>query len=166
MRNEQFPDQACSVARALEIVGEWWTLLLIREAFLGTRRFGEFERNLGVAKNVLSERLSKLVACGVLERVDVPGRGNPRDYRLTEKGRDLFPVLVALMQWGDRWAAPAGPPLRLLERSTGEEIAALCVRGTSGAALAPQEVRIAPGPGADEKIRRRLADAASEILPR
>ncbi|WP_036294358.1 helix-turn-helix domain-containing protein [Methylosinus sp. PW1] len=165
MRNDQFPSQTCSVARALEIVGEWWTLLIIREAFFGVRRFSEFERNLGVAKNVLSDRLSKLVACGVMERIDVPGRGNPRDYRLTEKGRDLFPVLVALMQWGDRWAAPAGPPLRLLERETGAEIAALRVTGASGAALAPREAQVVPGPGADEKVRRRFPPA-SEILPR
>ncbi|TDX66501.1 HxlR family transcriptional regulator [Methylosinus sp. sav-2] len=165
MRNNQFPSQTCSVARALEIVGEWWTLLIIREAFFGARRFGEFERNLGVAKNVLSERLSKLVACGVMERIDVPGRGNPRDYRLTEKGRDLFPVLVALMQWGDRWAAAAGPPLRLLDPATGAEIAPLRVTGSSGAALEPQELLIAPGPGADEKVRRRFPPA-SEILPR
>ncbi|WP_024878589.1 helix-turn-helix domain-containing protein [Methylosinus sp. LW3] len=165
MRNNQFPSQTCSVARALEIVGEWWTLLIIREAFFGARRFGEFERNLGVAKNVLSERLSKLVACGVMERIDVPGRGNPRDYRLTEKGRDLFPVLVALMQWGDRWAAAAGPPLRLLDPATGAEIASLRVTGSSGAALEPQELLIAPGPGADEKVRRRFPPA-SEILPR
>jgi len=163
MRNDQFPSQTCSVARALEIVGEWWTLLIIREAFCGTQRFGEFERNLGVAKNVLSDRLSKLVACGVMERVDVPGRGNPRDYRLTEKGRDLFPILVALMQWGDRWAAAAGPPLRLVEQATGEEIAALRVTGAGGGGLAPEDVRIEPGPGADEKVRRRFAAKAPEI---
>ncbi|MBG0809054.1 helix-turn-helix transcriptional regulator [Methylosinus sp. H3A] len=166
MKNDLFPSQTCSVARALEIVGEWWTLLIIREAFLGASRFGEFERNLGIAKNVLSQRLSKLVACGVMERVEAPGRGNPRDYRLTEKGRDLFPVLIALMQWGDRWAAAAGPPLRLLERATGEEIATLRVTAASGEKLAPEEVRIEPGAGADERVRRRLAAAASEILPR
>jgi len=167
MKNDLFPSQTCSVARALEIVGEWWTLLIIREAFFGATRFGEFERNLGIAKNVLSHRLSKLVAGGVMERVETPGRGNPRDYRLTEKGRDLFPALVALMQWGDRWAAAAGPPLRLLEQETGEEIAALRVTGARGRPLAPEEVRIEPGPGADEKVRRRLAAAeASGKLPR
>jgi len=166
MRNGQFPSQTCSVARALEIVGEWWTLLIIREAFFGARRFGEFERNLGVAKNVLSERLAKLVACGVMERVEICGRGNPRDYRLTEKGRDLFPVLVALMQWGDRWAAPAGAPLRLFDPKTGEEIAAIRVTGADGRPLAPEEVRIEPGPGADERVARRFGAAASGKLPR
>src|ERR1700722_15394726 len=101
MRSSEFPAEMCSVARSLEIVGEWWTLLVIREAFFGTRRFSDFEARLGIAKNVLSGRLAKLVEAGVLERRAVVGRGNPRDYRLTPMGRDLFPAIIALMQWGD-----------------------------------------------------------------
>lgn len=157
MKNDAFPTQICSVARALEIVGEWWTLLIVREAFFGVTRFSEFERNLGIAKNVLSDRLSKLVACGLMERNDAPGRGNPRDYTLTERGRDLLPTVVALMQWGDRWiVGPAHAPIRLLDREQGEEIARLEVRAASGKPLSLAEVSIAPGPGANEAIRRRF----------
>ena len=103
MKTSVFKTQNCSVARALEVVGDWWTLLIIREAIYGIQRFGEFEKGLGIAKNVLSERLAKLVETGVLERVSVPGRGNPQNYILTEMGRELLPVVIALMQWGDRW---------------------------------------------------------------
>lgn len=161
MKNDTFPSQTCSVARALEIVGEWWTLLIVREAFFGARRFGEFERNLKIAKNVLSERLSKLVASGLMERTEVRGRGNPCDYRLTDRGRDLFPVVVALMQWGDRWIAGEGrSPIRLLDRQSGEEIAPMQVVSSSGRALSLADVRVEPGPGADEAIRRRFGSGS------
>lgn len=157
MKNDAFPSQTCSVARALEIVGEWWTLLIVREAFFGVRRFSEFERNLGIAKNVLSERLSKLVASGLMERIDMPGRGNPRDYNLTDRGRDLLPIVVALMQWGDRWiVGPERSPIRVLDRETGEEIAQMRVTAASGRPLSLEDVSVAPGPGADEAIRRRF----------
>jgi len=99
MRSSEFPGQLCSVARSLEVVGEWWTLLVVREAFFGTRRFSDFETRLGIAKNVLSDRLAKLVEAGVMARNAVVGRGNPRDYTLTPMGRDLFPAIVVLMQW-------------------------------------------------------------------
>lgn len=166
MKKDAFPSQLCSVARALEIVGEWWTLLIVREAFFGVKRFSEFERNLGIAKNVLSERLSKLVECGVMERIDAPGRGNPRDYNLTERGRDLLPVVVSLMQWGDRWiVGSAGAPIRVLERKTGEEIARLEVQAASGRALSLEDVAVAPGPGANEAIRRRFGSTPSAATP-
>lgn len=161
MKNDTFPGQTCSVARALEQVGEWWTLLIVREALFGARRFGEFERNLGIAKNVLSERLSKLVASGLMERTEVRGRGNPRDYRLTDRGRDLLPVVVALMQWGDRWiAGEGGAPVRLLDRESGEEIARMQVASASGKPLSLADVRVAPGPGADAAIERRFGAQA------
>jgi DNA-binding HxlR family transcriptional regulator len=157
MRNSEFPSQTCSVARSLEIVGEWWTLLVIREAFFGTRRFSDFATNLGIAKNVLSDRLAKLVEAGVLERKPVVGRGNPQDYALTPKGRDLFPAIVALMQWGDRWIYGAErAPIRVLDRETGEEIAHLEVATPEGKPLRLNQALVAPGPGADEATRRRL----------
>ena len=155
MRHEEFPDQTCSIARALEIVGERWTLLVVREAFFGTRRFGDFEAALGIAKNVLSDRLAKLVARGVLGRTSVVGRGNPGDYHLTAKGKDLFPIIIALMQWGDRWG-DGEPPLRVVARASGDEIAPMRVTSQEGAALALREVAILPGPGADEAMRRRF----------
>ena len=157
MRNSEFPSQTCSVARSLEIVGEWWTLLVIREAFFGTRRFSDFAANLGIAKNVLSNRLAKLVEAGVLERKPVVGRGNPQDYGLTPKGKDLFPAIIALMQWGDRWVYGAErAPIRVLDRETGDEIAHLEVATPEGKPLRLNQALVAPGPGADQATRQRL----------
>jgi DNA-binding HxlR family transcriptional regulator len=159
MRTSGFPLQICSVARSLEIVGEWWTLLVVREAFFGTRRFSDFEARLGIAKNVLSERLAKLVEAGVLERKPVVGRGNPQDYVLTPMGKDLFPAIIALMQWGDRWISGVDrAPIRVLDRETGSEIAHMEVTTKEGRPLRLNEAIVAPGPGADEATRRRLED--------
>ena len=166
MKHSEFPSQICSVARTLEIVGEWWTLLIVREAFFGARRFGEFEANLGIAKNVLSDRLAKLVAAGIFEHGAIPGRGNPGAYRLTDKGRDLFPTIVAMMQWGDRWAyGGVGAPARVVERTTGEDIAPLRVSSAKGRALALADVMVAPGPGATEAIRRRFGKGVNLLPP-
>jgi DNA-binding HxlR family transcriptional regulator len=161
MRNAVFQSQVCSVARALEIIGEWWTLLIVREAFFGTKRFSDFEKNLGVAKNVLSDRLSKLVESGVMERSPVSGRGNPQDYTLTQKGKDLFPVVIALMQWGDRWInGPDRAPIRVLDRESGEEISQIQVRTAGGKALSLSDAIVVPGPGANAAVRRRFDPAA------
>jgi DNA-binding HxlR family transcriptional regulator len=109
-----YDGQDCSVARALELVGERWTLLVVRDAFLGRRRFEEFQESLGIARNVLADRLQKLVEHGIFERVRYQERPERFEYRLTRKGRDLRLVLTALMQWGDRYVS-ATPP-RLLRR--------------------------------------------------
>ena len=157
MRASQFSKQLCSVARTLEIVGEQWTLLIVREAFFGTRRFSHFEANLGIAKNVLSDRLAKLVAAGVLRRVACEGRGNPGDYLLTERGRDLFPVLIALMQWGDRWVYGATrAPVRVVDRARSRDVAPVQVVSAGGDPLSIRDVFAIPGPGADETVQRRL----------
>lgn len=156
MRHTEFPSQTCSIARSLEIFGEWWTLLIIREAFFGTERFSEFEMRLGISKNVLSERLAKLVDEGILDRTPVPGRGNPVVYRLTESGRDLLPIIVALMQWGDRWTNRKGAPVRLLQQKTGREVRRLTVASADGKPLAAGEIVVVPGPGADTSIKERF----------
>src|SRR3712207_8670659 len=100
-----YAGQQCSVARALEIIGERWTILIVRDAFMGVRRFDDFQRSLGVARNVLNARLHRLVEAGVLERRRYQERPPRYEYRLTEMGRDLWPAVVALMQWGDRHLA-------------------------------------------------------------
>jgi DNA-binding HxlR family transcriptional regulator len=156
MRHSEFPSQVCSVARSLEIVGEWWTLLIVREAFFGTARFSDFEAHLGIAKNVLTDRLNRLVEAGVMQRTPVPGRGNPVTYRLTDQGRDLLPVVVALMQWGDRWVNGGKAPIRLLDRKTGKEIAPMRVTNADGARLGLRDLVVVPGPGADATVRNRL----------
>src|SRR6202165_3150374 len=109
----------CSIARALDVLGEWWTLLVVREAFRGVRRFDGFVERLGIAPDILSSRLGRLVEHGVLEERAYQERPPRVEYRLTSKGRDLFPVLLALMAWGDRWYAEDGPPIDLIHLDWG-----------------------------------------------
>ncbi len=135
----------CSIARTLEQVGDWWTLLIIREAFFGTRRFGEFQAHLGIAPNVLSARLQGLVGHGILRAVSESENGRVLDYRLTDKGRDLFPIIVALLQWGDRHApVPGGPPVNIVDRERGQPIAAMQVRSEDGRVLQARDVLAKP----------------------
>jgi DNA-binding HxlR family transcriptional regulator len=113
MERKSFEDMACSVAQCLEVVGEWWSMLLIRDAFLGVRRFDEFQERLGISRNVLTQRLHKLVAEGVLHKRPYQEHPVRYEYLLTDKGRDLWPVLTTMRQWGDKHAAPNGPPVRV-----------------------------------------------------
>jgi DNA-binding HxlR family transcriptional regulator len=148
MRRTSFAEMHCSVARTLEVVGEWWTMLIIREAFNGVRRFDGFQDKLGIARNVLSDRLRKLVDAGVLERRQYTEHPPRYEYRLTEKGIDLYPVLVSLLQWGDRWVAgEAGPPVVLRHRACGHDMHASLSCDECGAHVAPRDVEARPGPG-------------------
>jgi DNA-binding HxlR family transcriptional regulator len=150
----------CSVARSLEMLGDWWTLLVVREAFYGTRRFGEFQRHLGIAPNILSKRLAGLVEHGIFEVGAEAANGRALEYRLTAKGLDLFPVIVALAQWGDRHAAgPKGPPVRIVDKRSGAEIQPLVPRAKSGRRLAARDVTVVEAPGASVKDRQRFAAA-------
>lgn len=141
MKRTSFAGMECSVAQALELVGDWWTLLVIRDAMLGVRRFEQFQRRLGIARNVLSDRLEKLVESGILARRNYQEHPPRHEYRLTEMGLDLYPVIVSLRQWGDRWAQPGDPPVvvehlqcrqvthgRLVCSHCGEPLTALNVR--------------------------------------
>ena len=157
-----YEGQSCSVARALEVIGERWTILIVRDAFLGIRRFDDFQRSLGIARNVLNARLQRLIDAGVLERRLYQERPARYEYRLTERGRDLWPALVSLMQWGDRHlGGDAGPPLAVEHRECGGIIDERRVCGACGAAVDVRDVRAVPGPGADSGVRERLAAAAS-----
>lgn len=141
MRRTSFSDMSCSIARCLEQVGDGWTLLIIREAFFGTRRFGEFQSHLGIAPNVLTARLQSLVQHGILQAMAESENGRVLDYRLTDKGRDLFPIVIALLQWGDRHApAPEGPPVQVVDRENGRPIAPLQVRSDDGRVLQARDV--------------------------
>jgi len=141
-------DQNCSIARSLQVVGERWTLLVLREVFTGQRRFEEIQRNLGVATNILSDRLQTLVDAGILERRPLGDRADRFDYRLTEKGLDLNPVLLELMRWGDRWDAPvAGPPKLVVHRDCGHETHAVQTCSHCGEPLTARNVRLHDGPG-------------------
>ena len=136
---------ACSVARTLEIVGERWTWLIVRDAFLGLNRFDEFQESLGVARNVLADRLRRLVEAGIFERVLYAERPARYEYVLTERGHDLFTALNALRQWGDEHLTDK--PMRLLRRKADGRpvVAALVPAGTS--ALLEDEMELVPGPG-------------------
>lgn len=148
----------CSIAAALGEVGERWSLLILREAIMGSTRFDEFQANLGVARNILSDRLASLVRHGVLRRDPSPGNARIHHYRLTAKGRDLLPVLVALMQWGDRWLhAEIGAPVLLSDRVTHRGISQIAVATAEGVPLAAGDILILPGPGATAVMRHRFA---------
>lgn len=144
MARKRFDDSSCSVARALNEVGDWWSLLIVLHAMYGTRRFVDFQQQLGIAKNILCDRLAKLVDNEVLRKEDVGKHGSRFEYRLTEKGRDLFPVVVALRQWGDKWnPAPDGQPLDLRDRESGQPIQAVTVQNAKGEPLSIRDVLVA-----------------------
>jgi DNA-binding HxlR family transcriptional regulator len=151
MRRTSFAAMNCSVAGALEVLGEWWTFMVLRDAFLGVRRFEDFQRRLGIARNVLTVRLTTLVEHGVLERRRYQERPARYEYRLTQKGLDLYPVLVSLMQWGDRWTGKeAGPPMEVLHKRCGEVSAPHLVCDRCGEAVDARQMQPVTGPGWDD----------------
>ena len=158
MRRKRFDSMNCGVAQALEALGDWWTLLIVRDAFLGARRFGEFERSLGIAKNILSARLQHLVDHGVFEKIDVGNAGERFEYQLTDKGEALLTVLTALREWSDEWVFGRGrEPLVMRDRKTGKRVPRLRVTDADGAALTIRDLRAVPGPGASAETKRRFA---------
>jgi len=153
----RFKDQNCSVAQALEVLGDWWTLLVVREAFMGSRRFADFEANLDISKNILSARLDYLTTHGVLARVDAGVHGTRYEYELTPMGKDLATLMTALRQWGDRWIYGEGrEPLLTLDRRSGRRIPRLRIIDKQGRPLAGRDIALAPGPGASKRTRARF----------
>ncbi|MER6398937.1 winged helix-turn-helix transcriptional regulator [Kitasatospora sp. NPDC059973] len=139
----RFDDSDCPVARSVDAIGDWWSLLIVRDAFDGSRRFGEFQRSLGVAKNILTTRLRALVAGGVLESVPASDGSAYREYVLTSKGRSLFPVIVALRQWGEQnFFAPGEPHSQLVDRSQGRPLRPLEVLSADGQRLEPDDTTV------------------------
>lgn len=138
----------CSVAQCLEVVGEWWSMLIVRDAFLGVTRFDQFQARLGISRNVLQQRLSHLVDHGVMVKTAYSQHPVRYDYRLTDKGLDLWPVLNAMRQWGDAHAAPHGPPLQIRHLQCGQLTHAVQTCGYCGQPLRAADVVAVPGPGA------------------
>jgi DNA-binding HxlR family transcriptional regulator len=156
MLASDYPHQHCSIARSLELIGERWTLLILRDVFTGRRRFDEIQRSLGVARNVLTARLARLVAEGILYRRRYQERPERYEYRLTEKGLDLWPVLVSLLAWGDRHLAEeGGPPVVLLHRECGGRVNDRRVCEDCGAELGVRDAVALEG----EEARRALTPA-------
>ena len=153
MLQREYPEQVCSIARSLEVVGERWTLLILRDAMIGAERFEDFQESLGIASNVLTNRLKLLCDEGVLERLpDETRPGRPR-YALTDKGRELAPMLITLIKWGDRhYPTPEGPPRLTLHTGCGGNVGADLRCERCGQPVARGEVELRPGPGAPPAV--------------
>src|ERR1035438_7915983 len=144
----------CSVAQCLEVVGEWWSLLILADGFLGVTRFDDFQERLGISRNVLNQRLAHLVEAGGLVKVPYSEHPPRHDYRLTDKGREWWPVLTTMRQWGDKYAAPDGPPPELIHKDCGEVSQTVLTCTTCGEPIGARNVRAIPGPGAVEPLVR------------
>jgi DNA-binding HxlR family transcriptional regulator len=152
----------CSVAQCLDVVGEWWSLLIVRDAFLGVTRFDDFQARLGISRNILTQRLNRLVENDVLKRVAYSDHPPRSEYRLTAKGRDLWQVVTAMRQWGDKWAAPDGPPVETVHTACEQIVTAVPACSHCGEPLDARSVVAIPGPGAAAGAfaRTRLAGAS------
>ena len=163
MRWDDIDKQVCSVARALSVVGERWTMLIMRDAFLGTRRFDQFQSNLGITRHRLSERLSKLVEHGVLVKVPYQDRPVRNEYRLTRKGLGLYPVLMSLARWGDDWMdKDQGAPLEYVHQTCGHKTHPVLACSECGEPLKPEAVTPQLGP-ALLGLAEQLAEQGEEI---
>jgi DNA-binding HxlR family transcriptional regulator len=167
MGRKRFDAMNCGVARALEAIGDWWTLLIVRDAFFGACRFSEFERSLGIAKNILSARLQHLVEHGIFERINAGSSGEHFEYHLTPKGVALLTVLTALREWADEWVFGRGnEPLILQDRKTGRRVPRLRVTDGAGRPLQFTDLRAVPGPGASTETKRRFQHRTRSASPR
>lgn len=148
MKWEEIGDQPCSVARTLSVLGDRWTMLILRNAFMGVRRFDDFQRSLGLTRHVLSERLKRLVEHEILVKVPYVQRQERFEYQLTEKGLDLYPIILAMVQWADKWMdLGMGKPLEFTHKSCGKKINPKVVCSECNGPIHVQDVRVAAGPG-------------------
>ena len=148
MERTSFADMRCSLARALDIVGDWWSPLVLRDLFLGVTRFDDIAEDLGISRNLMTRRLKALVGAGVVERQAYQERPARYEYRLTEAGLDLIPVLLAFTAWGDRWVgAKQGPPILFRHATCGQQFTPTVTCSECGAAVAANEVEALGGPG-------------------
>jgi DNA-binding HxlR family transcriptional regulator len=159
MVKKSFSDMDCSLAQALDIIGEWWSMLIVRDFFLGNgvRRFEQLRDSLGISRNILTERLKTLTEAGVIERVPLQKGGKRCAYQLTRKGHDLLPTMMAMMQWGEKYADGSMSPggfIKVRERVTGDEIAPLSIQNQAGAELGTADLYLTVnGPNGEEKVR-------------
>jgi DNA-binding HxlR family transcriptional regulator len=163
VQHASFEGHACPIARSLERVGEWWSILILREAFLGATRFEQFQKHLPIAPNTLTRRLNGLVGAGLLERRRYCERPPRDEYRLTDAGRDFRPVLWALLAWGNKHFAPEGPSVVVVDRETQCVADPVLVDRNTGAEMTAPRFGSMPGPAADRTTRARLADRQREV---
>ncbi|WP_395674758.1 winged helix-turn-helix transcriptional regulator [Inquilinus sp.] len=157
MQRTSFAGMDCPIARSLDALGEWWSLLILRDAFLGLTRFDEFQQSLGIAPNMLTRRLKRLVEAGLLERHVYSQRPLRREYRLTAAGRDVFPVLAALGAWGGRHATGGQVLVQVVGRADGQPMDPVLIDRRSGAPITPDTAVFRLGPDARPAYRDRLA---------
>ena len=163
MKAQSHLAEICPIARVTEILGDHWALMILREAFLGTVHFGEFEANLGIARNILSGRLKRMVESGLLVREPCPRDRRVHEYRLTEAGRELHPLLIALAQWSQRWIDGGCEALRIIDRASGKPVRNVAVQAADGRTLCINEIAMVPGPDARPEMveRYRIASEAA-----
>jgi len=158
MKPKSFSGMRCSIAGALELIGDRWAFLVIRDLHLGLRRYDDLRASTGIPTATLAARLKHLIASGIVERVSYQDRPPRDEYRLTAKGRDLWKVSIALREWGDRWDASGfgAPPVQTFDRETGRRLTLALVDAETGQAVSPKRIQLRPGPAADDTIRRLL----------
>jgi len=155
MQRKSFSDMQCPIARSLERVGEWWSILILRDAFHGLTQFDQFHKSLGIAPNMLTRRLNSLVEAGLLERRRYSEHPPRDEYALTERGRDFRPILWALLAWGNRHFAPEGPSVVIVDAQTGKLADPILVDRNTGKIMTADSFRSVPGPAADARTRAR-----------
>jgi DNA-binding HxlR family transcriptional regulator len=163
MRRKSFGKMTCPIARSLERVGEWWSMLIMRDALHGMRRFDEFETSLGIAPNMLTRRLNALVEAGLLERRRYSAHPPRFEYVPSARGRDFRPVLIALLAWGNRHFAPEGASVILVNRKTDAAVDPILADPATGRPVDEPDYVLAPGPAAGRRTRRKFA--ASDAMP-
>ncbi|HTF47571.1 MAG TPA: helix-turn-helix domain-containing protein [Pseudonocardia sp.] len=166
MRRTSFGQMHCSIAQTLDVVGEWWSPLILRDIYMGLHRFDDIAQNLEISRNLLTRRLTDLVTHGILERRKYQDRPARYGYHLTESGRELVPALLLLMAWGDRRATPpGGPPVRLIHRDCGEEFTPTASCSHCGGSVGADDITLLPGPGAAEGPGTRLLHRRAAPTP-
>ena len=166
MKRTPFSDWPCSIARTIDFLGDWWTPLVLREAFMGATRFEEFQTALSIGRNVLTQRLNRLVDEGLMMRRKYQDRPPRFEYLLTEKGRDFFDVIAAMTRWGDRWLdRGAGPPVLMRHTTCGQAFHAESICSCCGKPFTSSQVEFNPGPGMDEDLAEQFrARGKSRLL--
>src|SRR5215831_6813827 len=165
MQRKSFGSMTCPIARSLERVGEWWSMLIMRDALHGMTRFDQFQKSLGIAPHMLTRRLEALTAAGLLERRRYSEHPPRDEYVPTARGRDFRPVLLALLAWGNRHFAPEGASVQLLDRHTGAAADPILVDHFTGKPITEGDHVLAVGPAAPERTRRRYASARADVGP-
>jgi len=155
MRRKSFGEMQCPIARSLERVGEWWSILILRDALHGLTRFDEFQKSLGIAPNMLTRRLNALVEAGLLERRRYRERPPRDEYLLTERGRDFRPVVLSLLAWGNRHFAPEGASVMLVNRQTGAPVDPILADPANGRPIDEAHYALVPGPAANARVTEK-----------